>query len=339
MSAGASSPAPAALANAVFAALPGIEVPVADMRRALEQIWESDVPAGQGAPSEFRASQLNLVIHFGLPTTPDEAVAQFGLALRFAQDHPCRVIALVPLAETAPEAPMQAKLYSQCFVGSSRREMSCTEALILAYPQETRAFVSDRVSTLLEPDLPVYYWAHHFSACRKIADYQYLLRTARRFVFDSALVPEEALTFPWPRPETVRDLAATRLLHVRQLLGQHLAGIEPARLAEGLERVLVRATPGVRHEARALLGWARDALVRCGAAATTGAVQERLEAGGPEVIALEFQYRNGRYFKWRADFRMAAAGFDADFGHGRELHCAPVKLAAPEIALGEALLF
>ena len=44
---------------------------------------------------------------------------------------------------------MRAKLYSQCFVGGARRDMSCIEALILAYPQETRGFVSDRVSTLL----------------------------------------------------------------------------------------------------------------------------------------------------------------------------------------------
>ncbi len=327
--------------NTVFTALPGIEVPVAEMRRALERIWESGEPAGPGAPSEFRASQLNLVLHLGLPTGPEEAVAQFELALRFAQDHPCRVIALVPLVDTPPDAPMQAKLYSQCFIGSSRRDMSCTEALILAYPQETRAYVSDQVSTFLEPDLPVYYWAHHFSACRKIADYQYLLRVARRFVFDSALVPEDALTFPWPRPETVRDLAATRLLHVRQLLGQHLAGIAPDRLVEGLEHVVVRATPELRREGGALLAWVRGALERCGNPAATAARfrEEAFASASARELALEFVYRGGRHFRWRADFAQGAAGFDADWGRGRELHCAPVKLAAPEIALGEALLF
>ena len=54
---------------------------------------------------------------------------------------------------------MRAKLYSQCYLGGSRRDMSCTEALVLAYPQETRGFVSDQVSTLIDPDLPLYYWA------------------------------------------------------------------------------------------------------------------------------------------------------------------------------------
>lgn len=325
--------------NTVFAALPGIEVPVADMRRALEQIWESDEPAGRDAPSEFRASQLNLVLHFGLPTTPPEAAAQFDLALRFAQDHPCRVLALVPLADAPATAPLQAKLYSQCFIGSARNEMSCTEALVLAYPQESRGYIADLASTLIEPDLPVYYWAHHFSACHKVADYQYLLRTARRFVFDTALVPEEALTYPWPRPETVRDLAAARLLPVRQLLGQHLSGIEPGRLADGLERVVVRATPELRHEGRALLAWARDALVRCGAPVTLAGAQEPLPAGPAPELALDFDYTAGRYFRWRADFVMGAAGFDADFGRGRELHCTPARLASPVLALGEALLF
>ena len=324
----------------VFDALPGIEVPVGEMRRALERIWESDAPAGAGAPSEFRAAQLNLVLHLGLPTASEDAVAQFELALRFAQDHPCRAIALVPLADAPAGSPMRAKLYSQCYLGGSRRDMSCTEALVLAYPQETRGFVSDQVSTLIDPDLPLYYWAHRFSACRKIADYHYLLRTARRFVFDSALVPEEALTYPWPRPETVRDLAAARLLHVRQLLGQHLAGIAPERLVDGLERVAVRTTPGLRQEGRALLAWALAALRRCGeTAAEATAAQETIRLETPPTLELEFGYTGGRYFRWRADFTMGAAGFDADFGSGRELHCAPVRLATPEIALGEALLF
>ena len=324
----------------VFEALPGIEVPVGGMRRALERIWESDAPAGAGAPSEFRAAQLNLVLHLGLPTTPEDAVAQFALALRFAQDHPCRAIALVPLADAPAGSPMRAKLYSQCYLGGARRDMSCTEALVLAYPQETRGFVSDQVSTLIDPDLPLYYWAHRFSACRKIADYQYLLRAARRFVFDSAIVPEEALAFSWPRPESVRDLAAARLLHVRQLLGQHLAGYALQRLVGGLQRVAVRATPGLRAEARTLLAWARAALLRCGESAGAAQfAQETLAREGPPELELEFGYEAGRYFRWRADFAMGAAGFDADLGNGRELHCAPVKLAAPEIALGEALLF
>ena len=40
--------------------------------------------------------------------------------------------------------------------------------------------------------------------------------------------------------------------------GQHLAGIPPARLVDGLERVVVRATPGLRAEGRALLAWAKS---------------------------------------------------------------------------------
>lgn len=324
----------------VFDALPGLEVPVAKMHQALRSIWDSEPTEGAKAPSEFRASQMNLVLHFGLPTAPGEAVTQFDVALRFARRYPCRIIVLIPQRGLPAGAEPRAKLFSQCWVGSSRSEMTCTEALLLNYPEETRAYISDLASTLIEGDLPVYYWVHHFAHCRKVADYQYLLRTARRFVVDSAIVPEETLTYPWPRPETLRDLAAARLLPVRQIVGQFLAGIAPADLARQLESVTVRSGARLEAEAKALLGWTQAALAKCGDGGT-GAVgrTETVANWSGAALELSLRYRDARHFKWTADLGAGTSQFDADFGAGRQQMPAPVKLLAPEAALSEALFF
>lgn len=324
----------------LFDALPGIETPVAKMHRALESIWETG--AGEGAaPSEFRASQMNLVLHFGLPTTPAEAVAQFDVALKFARRYPCRIIVLIPQRGLPAGAEPRAKLYSQCFVGASLSEKSCTEALLLNYPEETRAYISDLASTLIESDLPLYYWVHHFAHCRKVADYQYLLRSARRFIVDSAIVPEETLAYPWPRPETLRDLAAARLLPVRQIVGQYLAGIDPAQLAKQLEAVTVRSGPALGAEAKALLRWTEQALTKCDAASAAAAdfETESVAEWRGEQIELALRYGDARFFRWRADLAAGTSQFDTDFGQGRVQMPAPVKLLAPEAALSEALFF
>lgn len=330
-----------AISSPVFDALPGIEVPVAKMHRALESIWENDTTSeGKPASSEFRASQMNLVLHFGLPTTPAEASGQFDVALTFARRYPCRIIVLIPQRGLPAGAELRAKLYSQCYVGNSKAEMTCTEAIVLGYPEETRAYISDLASTLIESDLPVYYWVHHFAHCRKVADYQYLLRAARRFVVDSAIVPEETLTYPWPRPETLRDLAAARLLPVRQILGQFLAGYAPKQLAEGLQGVVVRAGKGVAAEGRALLAWAKSGMSKCGTAGAEANYESgELEGGKATEIELVLKYNDARFFRWRGDIAVGTSNFDADLGNGRVVMPAVVKLLPPEAALSEALFF
>ena len=86
----------------VFDALPGLEVPGGGIAQSLARLWEGspgDGAAGQQrAPSEFRASQMNLVLHVGLPTTPDDGVAQFNAALRFTQRYPARILDILALA-------------------------------------------------------------------------------------------------------------------------------------------------------------------------------------------------------------------------------------------------
>ncbi|MFO1450482.1 MAG: hypothetical protein U1F61_20140 [Opitutaceae bacterium] len=84
-------------------------------------------------------------------------------------------------------------------------------------------------------DLPLYYRAHRFSLSSRLADYQYLLRSSKRVIFDTAIVPGDALTHPWPRPEAVRDLAYKTPGSFRfASRSVSFSPAFPARLVEGL---------------------------------------------------------------------------------------------------------
>ena len=98
---------------------------------------------------------------------------------------------------------MRAKVFCECFVGASHHEMVCSEAIILSYPLEQRAYIEDQASIMIESDLPLYYWAHAVAESRRIADYAYLLTRSQRVLFDSAIAP----------PDTRFDSAAPGTTH------------------------------------------------------------------------------------------------------------------------------
>jgi len=329
------------MSDDVFEALPGLEVPVSGIASNLARLWESSPADGARPPSEFRASQMNLVLHFGLPTTPVDAVAQFDAALRFTEHYPARILVLCPRAEGGTDLAMRAKIYSECFIGQSRHEMSCIEAVILSYPQERRVFLEDQVSIIVEADLPVYYWVHRMSQVHKIATYEWLLRNSNRFLLDTAVSTPEAQTYPWPRPDGFRDLAHARLLPVRQSIGQFLSAYAPAAIVAGLRQVTVAARAEYAAEARVLLGWARTRLEACGAPAPAlarSAVQT-LPAGGGVSLELDFGYVDEREFRWRADFTRGCSHFESNLGGGRQTLPMAASLLSTEAALGEAIFF
>jgi hypothetical protein len=326
------------LMNSVYDVLPGQEVPVADIGRALARLWDGE-PGDEttAAPSEFRASQMNLVLHLGLATDGPDAEAQFATALRFAQRYPCRLLVLCPRPAGSGDLSISAKIFSQCYIGPTRQERSCCEAVLLTYPQESREFLEDQVSIVVESDLPLYYWAHRFSSTAKLADYRYLLRTAQRFVLDSALVPPDALTYAWPRRENLRDLCAARLLPVRQALSQHLSGVAPAALVAGLNAVRVGHSSGRAAEGAALAGWLDGRLRACGLEG--GVVAAAPASLGADGLSVAFDYADGRHFRWVADLAGGASQLTADWGHGPVASGGRVRLLAPEAALAEALFF
>lgn len=242
--------------------LPGISTPVSDVTKALAQMWQGEAGVGGDAPSEFRASQMNLVLHFGRTTSEAEALTTFDKAVAFSQRYPCRIIVLCPLDEQTADTgePLQGKLYSQCFIGTGHGEMSCCEALMLGYrPSESR-FLEDQVSIWLESDLPTYHWFHRVSGDRIESQYMGFAKTCRRVIYDSGIDGYALHNLPWPRAEILHDLAWARLLPLRQSLGQFLSAFEPALLVDKLSELVIGYASGKQGEAENLMHWQKNCL-------------------------------------------------------------------------------
>jgi len=319
---------------AVFDALPGQEVPVGGIAAGFGRLW-ADSPA-----KESRAVQLNLVLHLGANTTPADAQAQFRHTLNFAQRYPCRVVVLCPDFEEKAPAEMRAKIYGECFLGRSKNDTRCVEFVLLRYTMAVRAYLENQVSVCLSTDMPLYYWGHRFSSAKRLADYHYLLTRSQRILFDSAVVPADAFTYPWPNLAAVRDLAYTRTLPLRQNLGQFLSRYAPSLITAGLQQVTIRHRPQFAAEAGCLLGWVRKGLVRSGAAVQSGLGFTVTPHDGPAGISLEFGYADaGKTFRWSADLAQDQAEFMGDLGTGRTKQTLGAHLLAPEMALSEAMFF
>lgn len=336
-----------AVVRSVFDSLPGLEAPVGNIASAFRKLW-ADSPV-----QDMRAMQLNLVLHFGANTTPEDANEQFRATVRFSQRYPCRVVVLCPdFDETAP-AGIRAKIYGECFTGKAKNDTRCCEFVLLDYTMAARGFLENQVSVCLSTDLPLYYWAHRFSATKRLADYSYLLTRSKRIIFDSAVVPADAFTYPWPNLAAVRDLAYTRTLPLRQNLGQFLSRYAPAAISAGLRAVAIRhgasvpagggsggaGSGALAAEANCLLGWIRKGLVRSGA--DLGGVRFSSEPGGRAgALELDFSYADARrYFRWRADLDRDEASFEGDLGAGRTTLTVGAHMLPPEVALGEAMFF
>jgi len=325
--------------------LPGVQVPVAEVTDQLSQMWDGMAGARPGAPSEFRASQMNLVLHFGLATPPAEAKATFETAIEFAQRYPCRIIVLAPVDGTQKSVgSLSAKLYSQCFIGPSHREMCCCEALMLGYStREPGHYLENQISIWLESDLPVYHWFHRVPSAKIKERYLPLVRSVRRVVFDSSVSGRALAQLPWAEVRS-RDLAWARTLPVRQSLGQFLSGHDPLRLVEKLSTVTVRHLESCEGEAAALLDWTRGCLEECLRRSGSPARKldlhlEPLEMGSRHTLEIEWMYGNRSFFRWTYRERSQTAEVAADFGAGRVSYPLHVKFLEPSQALAEALFF
>ncbi|PAW68008.1 MAG: glucose-6-phosphate dehydrogenase [Opitutia bacterium Tous-C1TDCM] len=325
----------------IFDTLPGIEVPVGAIAKSLAQMWTDSAADGRPAPKadDAKATQVNFVLHLGLHATAEDAARQFATVVEFSKRYPSRIVVLCPLQNDVPAPTVRAKVYGECYLGKSKSDKRCVEFVMLSYSRSARPFLENQVSISLSTDLPLYYWAHRFSASGKLADYRYLLGRAKRVLIDSAHAPADALTYPWPNPTATRDLVYCRLLPVRQSLGQFLAAYAPAAIVADLGQVAVRHEPGLAAEGRVLLAWLKRRLTACGAADRVEFATALLPAGQGS-LAVEFRYGvAGRSFRWQGDLATGQALFEADLGSGRTTLAAAVSLLAPEVALSEAMFF
>jgi hypothetical protein len=317
--------------RSIFESLPGTEVAVGRIAEGFRALW-ADSPA-----KEARAVQLNLVLHLGRNATVDDAEQQFQHTLQFAHRYPCRVVVLCPDFEPGSPPELRAKIYGECFLGKSKSDTRCVEFVLLHYTMAVRQHLENQVSVCLSTDMPLYYWAHRFSAASRLADYHYLLTRSKRILFDSAVVPPDAFTYPWPNLAAVRDLAYTRTRALRQGLGQFLSRYDPAAIVGGLSRVTLHHQPALKAEADAMMGWVRKGLARCGCDKPSIAFSVAARNVGPS-FALRFDYDSpARGFAWSADLDERLAEYSGDLGAGRTRLTTTAQLLEPHAALSEAM--
>lgn len=322
-------------------ALPGIELPVSDVTQHLATMWDTGPQSGL---TEARASQMNVVLHLGTRVQPAEALERFEELVEFSHRHPCRIIVLCP-KQNELDGSMQAKLFSQCYIGVSLREMCCSEALLLSYELDNSGFLSNQVSVWLESDLPTYHW---FCGVRKerVESYcSHLLQGVRRVLFDSSDWGDMYADIQWPKYLKVKDLAAARLLPVRQALGQYLSAYTVAEICDQLRAVRLVYHPDYRGEAVCLLQWIQACIQLCEpeASAMNRQLDWQLQPAGTEdavaSLSLDFQYANEYYFTWVQQAAGNLGEIRAFLGRSKERIPTRVKPLSPAQALSEALLF
>lgn len=331
-------------------ALPGVDLPVSEVTKRLDEMWEGEDASGPQSAS--RASQMNVVLHFGWAVSKEEAQERFDTLIQFAQRYPSRIIVLCPSA-SVEEGSMRAKLFSQCYIGDSLREMCCCEALILGFMPDSCGYLGNQVSVWLESDLPTYHWFNRVPANRIEQYASNLLVGVRRVIYDSSTEPEGFDSVEWKDPERVNDLAKARLLPVRQAVGQYLSGYNIEELCRGLKSVRIRYGTGMSGEGHHLLEWIKDCLGECNkcenpssqcyAEAGCEALKAEYDLGECTSddcsLTLSMDYNDDRYFRWRKLSDGSTGLVEAYLGKSEESITTRVKALAPEQEIAEALFF
>jgi hypothetical protein len=323
----------------VFDTLPGMKVPLSSSLQTLASMWDVKSEKGLSAPSAYRASQMNLVLHFGFDVTPDQAKEEFETVLRFAQRYPCRILVLCPGETDKDSETVDTKIFSECYIGKSRQEMSCCEVIIVSYTLSQRTFLENQVAILMESDLPLFYHPYKMHSAERFGDYQFFLEEARRIIIDSKVENKGVLEFKWPRAEAISDLVYARLLPVRQSIGQFLSAFAPLQLIDGLVSIEVISQSDFMAESRVLIQWMENKLADCGDSEKSFECSAVESTEGKLSIAIKWNYKDDRYFSWSADLVLGCARIEADFGNGPVALTSAIQLLPSEKALAEALFF
>ena len=320
---------------------PGLDLPVSEVISCLESMWHSDT---LGASSAFRASQMNVVLHFGWKVTQSHARERFDELLAFAQRYPCRIIVLCP-TRSILDGSMRAKLFSQCYIGDSHREMCCCEALFLGFRPDGCGYLGNQVSVWLEPDLPVYHWFCGVSSNRIEQYFDTLLVGVRRTIFDSSYEEEDITLLDWPDPNRLEDLAKARLLPVRQVLGQYLSSYDSEDLRCCLKKVTIRHIDTMCGEAWQLINWIKGCLTTCRSLKEAGAIPIEFKVkvitdpDPVESLSLVFEYSDSREFKWRKFNDVPMGEIESSIGGKIEKISTRIKPLAADQMIAEALFF
>ena len=323
----------------LFDALPGLDVKVSEIDSMLSSMWQGKVSAEDKALSDARASQLNLVLHFGKNATTQEGLEAFETAIAFAQRYPCRLMILCPADHLKGEDSVDAKLFSLCYIGDAQARAFCAcEAVILSYLPEDVKLLEGFFSLWLENDLPIYHWFQGVSTETLESKHLPFLYRCRRMLYDSAIEDPAVRTLALEQPQLVVDLAQARLSPVKQAIGQFLAGYRPADLVDGLASVGVFACGERKAEGACMLEWIKQSLEACGAAKSV--VYEVAPTEGGKDCTMEIRWRyldEQKYFSWVFHADRSSAHIHANLGKGVLDVGQQLQLMTPEQALAEAI--
>lgn len=320
--------------------LPGLEMPVSEVPDALRDLWSQTEHGDDTTQPEenYRAVQSNLILHLGLTTSNEEAREVLEHALKFAERYPCRIICLCPF-DRGGEQLLRGKLHSQCSISSGGGYPVCSEALMLGYSLNDSAFLEHQVSVWLESDLPTYHWFHRLPAERIQENYMPFLKMVTRVTYDSSLEGTgDMCKIDWPCPRCARDLAETRLLHVRQGLGQLLSGFPVETLIGNLAEIKILHGSEMSGEARGLANWLLDCLHCAEKNHTITINRESSDA----LSGLDCQWlfsRSGKAIHMKFSQDLCQGDVEINLGRGSRLYPLRLKKPTKELTLAEALFF
>lgn len=326
----------------VYEAFPGLSVPLGKALEELTAMWSPVDESGKRKDNEYRASRMNLIVHIGFEAGIEEAKDLFQTVISFSHRYPCRMILLCPQPESwESQEDMRCKIFSECVFGEGSGGMSCCEALILGYTLNDRRFLENQVSVFLETDLPTYYWPTRFGSAELLSDYKFFFKQAERVIFDSACERFLVDQVDVLQPEKVYDLSYSRLLPIRQSVGQFLSAFSKEAIVDGLVKVSLSSSSSFRCEGRALMRWVADALAKCYPSledAKSAFRLEQMDADSEDAAPImSFSYGNDNYITFTIDLGKGEAHVEADLGNGKQELTTGVRLLDAETALAEAL--
>ncbi|MFP6854686.1 MAG: glucose-6-phosphate dehydrogenase assembly protein OpcA [Opitutales bacterium] len=330
--------------NILFDALPGTAMPVPEVTRQIAAMWREEDAIGDKNLFNAHALQMNLIVHLGLDTKAEEGRNIFDQAIEFSQRYPCRIIVLCPEKPTDAEIALDAKLFSQCFLGGESGDQCCCEALVLGYGTNEVSFLENQLSVWLASDLPVYHWLHRASIDFFENGSQHLFGKARRIIFDSSIDGDAYREIVYSHSEKFSDLANARTARLRQSLGQFLASISPQTLAAKLREAIVFAQPQSNAEGLSILGWQKHNLEQCALASQEDHSASifrlsNLAEEDPDVLQSKWSYEGENYLSWKLRKGSCIGWVDAHFDGHTSKHPVRADPFHPTKALAEALFF
>ncbi len=330
--------------NEIYRGLPGVEVPVGDALVSLSNMWNAP-PASDGArpPSEFRASRMNFILHFGFDASTDEAQALFRSVIQFSRRYPCRVIALCPSRDAnAMGQGIVCKIFSECYIGEGQGDMSCCEAIIFGYTLKEKQYLEDQISIFLESDLPTYYWPYRFDSPENLSQYQSFFKNVNRVVLDTSVESYSVDQLTIPERSKLHDLAFARTLSLRQSIGQFFSAFPVECIVDGLTSVVIETPVAYEAEMQCLLVWIQGVLQDCDNCEDESSSTVAYECAAEEQFEyprLRFAYSNENFADCALKLDCGVAQLNAKIGLSEHSMSGAIKLLDEDDALAEALFF